>query len=143
MPRQRSKFNRKEYQRRFRSVQLARNERLWGEASKTVFRPKKERPKDRSFLEPVEVTENLDGGSTKLLVLGRTEYGQLGLKSDDPVDERGRLKEVCFKILVKQMACGLDHAHLLTATGMLYSMGSNTYGQLGIGLTGAQLPFTR
>jgi alpha-tubulin suppressor-like RCC1 family protein len=32
-----------------------------------------------------------------------------------------------------QISCGLAHALVVTAAGIVYSMGANTHGQLGLG----------
>lgn len=37
---------------------------------------------------------------------------------------------------IKQVACGENHAVILTENGSVYAVGDNTYGQLGIGETG-------
>ena len=36
--------------------------------------------------------------------------------------------------MVKHIACGDSHSHILSESGHLYSMGSNKDGRLGIGL---------
>ena len=42
--------------------------------------------------------------------------------------------KICsYNILVKQIACGEAHSHLLSQDGYVYSMGSNQYGVLGLG----------
>lgn len=48
-------------------------------------------------------------------------------------------KTCSFNILVKEVACGLDHTHLVSKDGYLYSMGSNEHGKLGLGLTYKEL----
>jgi alpha-tubulin suppressor-like RCC1 family protein len=48
-------------------------------------------------------------------------------------------KTCSFNILVKEVACGLNHTHLVSKDGYLYSMGSNEYGKLGLGLTDKEL----
>jgi alpha-tubulin suppressor-like RCC1 family protein len=37
--------------------------------------------------------------------------------------------------MVKMIACGESHTHLLSDEGFVYSMGSNKDGRLGIGYT--------
>jgi alpha-tubulin suppressor-like RCC1 family protein len=39
------------------------------------------------------------------------------------------------------IACGNNHSHLLTNDGSLYSIGSNDYGQLGLGIEFELLKF--
>ena len=38
-----------------------------------------------------------------------------------------------YNILIKQIACGEQHTHLLTQDGYVYSMGFNAHGVLGLG----------
>ena len=38
-----------------------------------------------------------------------------------------------YNILVKQIACGQGHTHILSQDGYVYSMGSNVHGVLGLG----------
>jgi len=42
---------------------------------------------------------------------------------------------MCFNICIKQIECGESHTHLLSKDGSLYSMGSNQFGQLGLGFS--------
>jgi alpha-tubulin suppressor-like RCC1 family protein len=48
-------------------------------------------------------------------------------------------KTCSFNILVKQVACGYNHTHLLSKEGFVYSMGSNEDGKLGLGLSHKEL----
>ena len=48
-------------------------------------------------------------------------------------------KTLNFHIEVKEVACGFQHSHLLSIEGQVYSMGSNSHGQLGLGFTFEQL----
>ena len=41
---------------------------------------------------------------------------------------------------MRQVACGLDHSHLLSKDGFVYSMGSNEDGKLGLGFSIKELP---
>ena len=44
------------------------------------------------------------------------------------------LPKLCsYNILIKQIACGEAHTHLLSQDGYVYSMGSNEHGVLGLG----------
>jgi alpha-tubulin suppressor-like RCC1 family protein len=42
-------------------------------------------------------------------------------------------KSCSFGILIETVACGEDHACILTQKGLVYSMGNNAYGKLGCG----------
>ena len=45
-----------------------------------------------------------------------------------------KLPKLCsYNILIKQVACGADHSHLLSQDGYVYSMGANNEGVLGLG----------
>jgi alpha-tubulin suppressor-like RCC1 family protein len=44
--------------------------------------------------------------------------------------------------VVKTVACGLNHSHLVSRDGFLYSMGSNEDGKLGLGLSPKDLEFS-
>jgi alpha-tubulin suppressor-like RCC1 family protein len=41
-------------------------------------------------------------------------------------------KSCSFNIQIREVACGEDFAFLLTKKGLLYAMGSNQFGKLGI-----------
>jgi alpha-tubulin suppressor-like RCC1 family protein len=42
-------------------------------------------------------------------------------------------KSCSFGILIKDVACGEDHACIITKKGHIYAMGNNAYGKLGCG----------
>ena len=71
--------------------------------------------------------------SGRLFTFGTNEYGQLGLGHYDNV-----LRPSCVKCIkpdrVHAVACGKSHTIIATESGRLYAFGSNTEGQLGIGL---------
>jgi len=88
--------------------------------------------------------------STELYVWGNDNFGQLGLghkylssnsktNSEEvqkcPPKERKFLihpKSCSFSIQISDVACGEDYAFLLTSKGLLYAMGNNQFGKLGI-----------
>lgn len=41
-------------------------------------------------------------------------------------------KICCFNTVVTRVSCGMAHTIMLSASGHVYSMGSNQYGQLGL-----------
>ena len=42
--------------------------------------------------------------------------------------------KICsFNVVIKSIACGLQHSLFVSESGHVYSMGSNSHGQLGIG----------
>ena len=73
--------------------------------------------------------------------MGETRYGQLGFQtSNDPsAPPQGTLHlievpRMCsYNILIKSIACGEAHTHLLSQDGYVYSMGRNSNGVLGLG----------
>ena len=71
--------------------------------------------------------------SGRLFTFGSNEYGQLGLGHYENV-----LRPSCVKCIkpdrVKLVACGKAHTIIATESGRLFAFGSNTEGQLGIGL---------
>jgi len=83
---------------------------------------------------------------TKVFVMGETRFGKLGFLIANPDEsvtkfspqyqENGivRVPKLCsYNILVKQVACGERHTHLLSHDGYVYSMGNNWHGVLGLG----------
>lgn len=42
-------------------------------------------------------------------------------------------KFVRYQVKIVNISCGAEHSIMCTADGELYSMGSNSYGQLGLG----------
>jgi X-linked retinitis pigmentosa GTPase regulator len=74
-------------------------------------------------------------------VWGDDSHGQLGLelqtsKNDENAQENFYTlpKSCSFNVLIKEMSCGQAHTAMLTMSGYLYMMGSNQYGQLGVGM---------
>jgi len=55
---------------------------------------------------------------------------QLGLNNREAVISVPKL--CSYNILIKQIACGELHTHLLTQDGYVYSMGNNLNGVLGL-----------
>lgn len=69
---------------------------------------------------------------TQLMIQGQNDQGQLGIK-DSPVVPF--LQMISLNLTIKQIACGKAHTHILTSQGLLFSMGSNQFGQLGLGFS--------
>ena len=71
---------------------------------------------------------------------GSDSFGQLGLgykylREENAENSQKFLKNpksCSFSIQISEVACGEDFAFLLTKKGLLYGMGSNQYGKLGI-----------
>lgn len=87
-----------------------------------------------------------------LIICTANEHGQLGfwsyreeilVSTNDTQKHQVVAPKTCsFNILVKQVACGSNHTHLLSRDGFLYSMGSNEEGKLGLGVTFKDLAMT-
>lgn len=75
---------------------------------------------------------------TKVYVVGSTDL--LGFSGKEPTV---KLPKLCsYNILIKQVACGPRHTHMLTQDGYLYSMGFNENGVLGLGKSEQELRHT-
>ena len=77
----------------------------------------------------------------EVYVWGDNSHGQLGLGSlaMETMSRRFEYgnstnlpKICCFNTVVTQVSCGMSHTVMLSASGHVYSMGSNQYGQLGL-----------
>uniref|UniRef100_A0A0B7B2U7 HECT domain-containing protein n=1 Tax=Arion vulgaris TaxID=1028688 RepID=A0A0B7B2U7_9EUPU len=70
----------------------------------------------------------------EVLTWGRNDKGQLG-RGDVPPENQGTPKLVKSLAVrsVLQVSCGSDHTVVLTSEGMIFTWGSNAYGQLGLG----------
>jgi alpha-tubulin suppressor-like RCC1 family protein len=68
---------------------------------------------------------------TEVFVWGSNEQGQLGLDSDQTVFTLPRF--CSFRTLISSAACGDEHTLFLTKEHIVYSLGANSHGQLGLG----------
>ena len=66
---------------------------------------------------------------TQVYVMGNSDM--FGFNSKDAVLAKPKL--CSYNILIKQIACGSAHVHILSQDGFVYSMGRNTKGVLGLG----------
>ncbi|XP_017765568.1 PREDICTED: probable E3 ubiquitin-protein ligase HERC4 isoform X2 [Eufriesea mexicana] len=69
----------------------------------------------------------------QLFSWGSNIEGQLGLNSKNVMECSPHMIKTLGTSVVVQIACGMKHALALTNNGELYSWGSNTEGQLGLG----------
>ncbi|XP_076666112.1 HECT and RLD domain containing E3 ubiquitin ligase 4 isoform X2 [Andrena cerasifolii] len=69
----------------------------------------------------------------QLFSWGSNTEGQLGFNSKDGIESSPRMVKALGTSIVIQVACGMNHALALTNNGELYSWGSNSEGQLGLG----------
>lgn len=71
---------------------------------------------------------------TDVFSWGNDKNGQLGLgeKMKEGKQVYSLPKFCSYNIAITKMACGQEHSLFLTPNGLIYSMGSNSKGQLGI-----------
>jgi alpha-tubulin suppressor-like RCC1 family protein len=70
----------------------------------------------------------------EVYVWGDDSRGQLGLSGIFGEESVFNVPQICsFNVIIKQLSCGLYHTVFGADNGLLYSMGCNRYGQLGIG----------
>jgi alpha-tubulin suppressor-like RCC1 family protein len=71
----------------------------------------------------------------EVYVWGDDSSGQLGLCGLFPEKQQVHLSpKICsFNVIIKSIACGFKHTLFVSESGHVYSMGSNSHGQLGIG----------
>lgn len=74
-----------------------------------------------------------------LLIDLENDKGQLGFSSDREENSVINPKTCSFNILVREVACGFNHTHLVSKDGFVYSMGANDFGKLGLGLSSNEL----
>lgn len=76
---------------------------------------------------------------TEVYVWGDDSQGQLGLElyNKQALSKNGQKqakshydipKSCSFNVIISQVSCGQAHSAMLTASGHLYTMGSNRYG---------------
>ncbi|XP_068967213.1 probable E3 ubiquitin-protein ligase HERC4 [Bombus flavifrons] len=70
----------------------------------------------------------------QLFSWGCNSEGQLGLNSKNFMECSPRMVKTLGTSIIVQVACGMKHALALTNNGELYSWGSNSEGQLGLGV---------
>ena len=70
---------------------------------------------------------------TEVFVWGFDNFGQLGIGTKQG-SKTYRVPRPCkFDIVIKQISCGEEHSAFLAERGMIFTMGSNVDGRLGIG----------
>eukprot|EP01022_Parablepharisma_sp_SALTPOND_P031032 TRINITY_DN781_c0_g1_i1.p1 TRINITY_DN781_c0_g1~~TRINITY_DN781_c0_g1_i1.p1 ORF type:complete len:860 (+),score=139.28 TRINITY_DN781_c0_g1_i1:5957-8536(+) len=70
-------------------------------------------------------------------------YGQLGISSKGIGKSYSKPKQCSFNIVIRDISCGDEHAAFLTNDGLVYTMGNNLNGRLGLGdskLTHSSVP---
>ena len=69
---------------------------------------------------------------------GRNDYGQLGLNHEDTPKSTIQDNIYISATNIKQIACGYNHTIFLASDGLIYVVGLNDGGQLGLGNTAVQ-----
>ncbi len=72
----------------------------------------------------------------EVYVWGDDSAGQLGLCGlfAERQQQSHLSPKICsFNVIIKSIACGYKHTVFVSESGHVYSMGSNSHGQLGIG----------
>ena len=72
-------------------------------------------------------------GYTEVFAWGGDHFGQLGLAAKQTGRTYCTPRFCSFNVLIKQVACGEEHAAFIALNGYVYTMGSNSEGRLGIG----------
>ena len=78
---------------------------------------------------------------TEVFSWGDNGRGQLGLGDASSGNENSKklrkshkIPRYCsFNVIIKKLACGREHSVFITQSDLIYSMGSNSHGQLGVG----------
>ena len=74
-------------------------------------------------------------GYTEYYSHGCDKFGQLGHAQEK---KQGRIEKICspkslsFDILIASVSCGSRHTLILSHKGEVFSIGCNSYGQLGL-----------
>jgi hypothetical protein len=86
------------------------------------------------FLNVVNRSLRLRKYSLQLIV--DAQHGQLGLGLEYEHSQH-RLPKICsYRMAIVRIACGAQHSSFVTEQGHIYVMGSNEFGQLGLGNVG-------
>ena len=74
------------------------------------------------------------GEYTEIFSWGSDRCGQLGLGEDVTSFTLKLVPRLCsYRIAIQTLSCGAKHSAFITVNNLVYTMGSNTYGQLGLG----------
>ncbi|CAD8055211.1 unnamed protein product [Paramecium sonneborni] len=67
--------------------------------------------------------------TTDLYVMGDNKESQCGIDNQDYVS---KLTKINLPMVIREIACGLEHTLIVTNEGLVYAFGSNLKGQLGV-----------
>ena len=74
----------------------------------------------------------MEAGYTEIFAWGKDHQGQLGLGSKDNSKCYSVPRFCSFNVFIKQISCGDEHSAFITNNGLIYTIGSNQDGKLGI-----------
>lgn len=80
----------------------------------------------------VHINLNMDG-YTEVFAWGSDSQGQLGLAHKDKGRSYSLPRFCCFNVFIRSISCGTLHSAFIEASGLLYTIGSNSDGRLGVG----------
>ena len=80
----------------------------------------------------VHINLNMDG-YTEVFAWGSDSSGQLGLAHKDKGRSYSLPRFCCFNVFIRSISCGTIHSAFIEASGLLYTIGSNSDGRLGVG----------
>jgi X-linked retinitis pigmentosa GTPase regulator len=72
-------------------------------------------------------------GYTEIFAWGGDHFGQLGLATKDTSKTYCIPRFCSFNVLIKQISCGDEHSAFITGDGLIYTIGNNADGRLGVG----------
>jgi X-linked retinitis pigmentosa GTPase regulator len=72
-------------------------------------------------------------GYTEIFAWGGDHFGQLGLAGKDTGKSYCIPRFCSFNVLIKQISCGEEHSGFITTEGIVYTIGNNADGRLGVG----------
>jgi alpha-tubulin suppressor-like RCC1 family protein len=67
-----------------------------------------------------------------MYVWGNDSHGQLGLNADKKTSFVKKPKKCTWNMAVKDLSCSVNHVAIVSQEGQVYTLGSNSYGKLGI-----------
>ncbi|CAK56207.1 unnamed protein product (macronuclear) [Paramecium tetraurelia] len=73
--------------------------------------------------------QSLDYFTTDLYVMGDNKESQCGIDNQDYIN---KLTKINLPMVIREIACGLEHTLIVTNEGLVYAFGSNLKGQLGV-----------
>lgn len=86
----------------------------------------------QNFTESETFEKQISTNKSHVYGWGNDKFGQLGLGVYSYSSNYTAPRFFKYSVNITRISCGFDHALLLSETGIVYGMGSNKYGQLGL-----------